>query len=548
MRLTARPPLDVSAEADLWFSQWVRIRGADGIVLLPAVRAHLQRQLADQLANPKDEQRKEWELIWDVIARVHASISPALLVEERVAWLVIRNGVDAITDVDEELRPALRALVVERREGVARWFERAWERLPKVAREASTTAWQLAQVFNNHTSGLPLPVSKVPSGLAAAHLAEITDALKDIRLGVRRDGPNLQVGDDVTGIGAVAILVPNTDPRLLELRSVGGADRAYETIAIHTDERAHIEVGRDTVLIRNARGFIYEIMPSTGPERSKADVSVIPYDPTQVALSHPGRADDFFMHGPTRTEAALCAEMSRLAYVNEIGLLEAYLTRGDFTLVEAIGHNQPGTQIFIATSSDAARPITVVAFRGAEPEDSADWLTDLRVNKVRWEGAGKVHQGFHNALPNMSSFAGSIPKSTRVLLTGHSLGAALATLAAVLYRPDSLYTFGSPRVGDQVFADKMRNIDHTRYANCCDQVPTLPPRQRGYVHVGRLYYIDRHGKIVFSPSQEVIDEDQRQAGKEYSRKYVLRRNTVITRRLADHAPINYLSAVMGLRS
>jgi hypothetical protein len=46
----------------------------------------------------------------------------------------------------------------------------------------------------------------------------------------------------------------------------------------------------------------------------------------------------------------------------------------------------------------------------------------------------------------------------------------------------------------------------------------------------------------------VLDQDQRQARITYAFKYAWHRSMVTVRGLADHAPINYLSALMGLRS
>ncbi|MBI3229487.1 MAG: hypothetical protein HYZ45_04655 [Burkholderiales bacterium] len=53
----------------------------------------------------------------------------------------------------------------------------------------------------------------------------------------------------------------------------------------------------------------------------------MPYDSSRASLFHPGDADDFFGFGALPSEAALCAEMARLAYVKEIERLKAYLQR-----------------------------------------------------------------------------------------------------------------------------------------------------------------------------------------------------------------------------
>ena len=276
----------------------------------------------------------------------------------------------------------------------------------------------------------------------------------------------------------------------------------------------------------------------------------IPYDPSYESVFHPGLAKDFFQHGPMRSAAALCAEMSRLAYVRDDSkdepVLKAYLELAKYTLVQTID-NDLGTYAFLAISRENDHPTVVIAFRGTEINDSRDLLTNLRLYKVPWEGGGRVHAGFRRALPDMNALARLISDHARLLLTGHSLGGALATLAAARLRRGSLYTFGSPRVGNQEFVASMRHIHHARYVGCCDSVTNLPP-PIGYAHAGKHYYIDRHGNIVPSPPKKAIVKDRLQASLAYISTYAVRRDTVPFRQMADHAPINYLSAAMGLRS
>jgi hypothetical protein len=74
-----------------------------------------------------------------------------------------------------------------------------------------------------------------------------------------------------------------------------------------------------------------------------------------------------------------------------------------------------------------------------------------------------------------------------VWLSGHSLGGALATLAAAHIGQDAvqgLYTYGCPRVGDAAFAGKLPARSHYRFVHRDDWVPTVPPEFLGYVHAG----------------------------------------------------------------
>ncbi|MEO0987058.1 MAG: lipase family protein [Cyanobacteria bacterium J06639_14] len=68
-----------------------------------------------------------------------------------------------------------------------------------------------------------------------------------------------------------------------------------------------------------------------------------------------------------------------------------------------------------------------------------------------------------------------------VFVTGHSLGAALATIAVRQIRTlkefqqPQLYTFASPRVGNTNFANSLRDLDHCyRVANTADIVTAIP--------------------------------------------------------------------------
>lgn len=89
----------------------------------------------------------------------------------------------------------------------------------------------------------------------------------------------------------------------------------------------------------------------------KPTMSKIPYDRKLASFLHPGEANDFFAHGPILSEAALCAEMSRLAYVTDKARLKTYLNyasyrNASFTLVETIGYDRRGMQAFVAKSND----------------------------------------------------------------------------------------------------------------------------------------------------------------------------------------------------
>jgi hypothetical protein len=114
-----------------------------------------------------------------------------------------------------------------------------------------------------------------------------------------------------------------------------------------------------------------------------------------------------------------------------------------------------------------------------------------------------------------------------------------------LYTPDALYTFGSPRVGDQAFVNTVKTIGTLRrYVDCCDIVTRIPPEPLFYEHVGSPLYIDCRGDLIEAPSADVILTDRVSAVADYLRRYAWRTGTVAVRDLADHAPINYVWALV----
>jgi triacylglycerol lipase len=159
------------------------------------------------------------------------------------------------------------------------------------------------------------------------------------------------------------------------------------------------------------------------------------------------------------------------------------------------------TQAFIVENEKAM----ILAFRGTQSPQ--DWMTDADVQLVNGP-AGKVHDGFQcglNAIWRyLWNFLDIRRGKRRLWITGHSLGGALATLATAklrlekAYPVDGLYTFGSPRVGDENFAIAFDHNFHDqtfRFVNNNDIVPRVPFRLMNYRHVGIFRYFTPRGKL-----------------------------------------------------
>eukprot|EP00873_Tetraselmis_striata_P034019 jgi/Tetstr1/454283/TSEL_041202.t1 len=112
---------------------------------------------------------------------------------------------------------------------------------------------------------------------------------------------------------------------------------------------------------------------------------------------------------------------------------------------------------------------TVVAFPGSAKVE--DYILDAKVTDGRWTGPDKetyfLHRGFSEGHAEIRTALREATAGTlRITFTGHSLGAALATVAALdikMLRPEvtvTCVTFGSPQVGDDAFVEKFnRKVD-----------------------------------------------------------------------------------------
>ena len=109
----------------------------------------------------------------------------------------------------------------------------------------------------------------------------------------------------------------------------------------------------------------------------------------------------------------------------------------------------------------------VLAFRGTEPSELSDLLADLNAIPRGAMTHGLVHSGFRNECDKLwmdvlaeIEHNNQLKVKKDVYFTGHSLGAAMATISATRYKPEELFTFGSPRVGGAKF---IKNITCKHY-------------------------------------------------------------------------------------
>lgn len=193
-----------------------------------------------------------------------------------------------------------------------------------------------------------------------------------------------------------------------------------------------------------------------------------------------------------------CAEMAKLA---EIAYLDGKEAKKQFKEMGFPNHkfwDIDGAQVHAIWT----KGIYVLAFRGTEPDELSDVLADLNAFPSKGVSGGWVHLGFQGEVDKVwdeiKAHKESHTDSCFFYITGHSLGGAMATLAAsrfnLIDKVDCLFTYGSPRVGTRSFVKSCKFL-HYRHKNNNDIVTTVPLFLMGYKHHGILRYINFYGNV-----------------------------------------------------
>ncbi|KAI3500449.1 hypothetical protein L1887_36270 [Cichorium endivia] len=248
--------------------------------------------------------------------------------------------------------------------------------------------------------------------------------------------------------------------------------------------------------------------------------------------------DNRIKHEDPRYSSALAIMAAKSAYENEAYIKE---TVEKHWKMEFLGffdcwndyEEDYTTQVFMWSDNTGDDELIGVSFRGTSPFNAKDWSSDVDLSWYHLPGIGKVHAGFLKALGLQKSQGW--PKdiqaddqkpyayyeirkklkerleknpNAKILVTGHSLGAALAIVfpavlahheeTDLLSKIEGLYTFGQPRVGDQNFGEYMKKVLLThgsryhRFVYCNDLVPRVPFDNSDllFKHFGDCHYYD----------------------------------------------------------
>lgn len=160
----------------------------------------------------------------------------------------------------------------------------------------------------------------------------------------------------------------------------------------------------------------------------------------------------------------------------------------------------------------------IIVFRGTQR--TSEWLRNVLafqfdyLDQASAQSYGKIHSGFADVYKEIAEptieIAQQLNPSLPCYITGHSLGSALAVIAALdialkipsLKAQIRLYTYAGPRVGDPVFAKTHNRLipNSYRIVNLADSIPLTPPtifRNDIYVDVGQVWsFLTYHGDVL----------------------------------------------------
>ena len=165
---------------------------------------------------------------------------------------------------------------------------------------------------------------------------------------------------------------------------------------------------------------------------------------------------------------------------------------------------------FVLTSKTG----NIIIFRGTQRTN--EWIGDVLLFQKGYEGFAnsKIHSGFARIYKGLADqtreIASKLNPSVPCYISGHSLGSALATLAAIdlaqkvpkLKDQIRLYTYAGPRVGNPDFARMHSQLvpNSYRIVNLADSIPLSPPtifRKDVYVHVGQAWsFLTQYGDVL----------------------------------------------------
>jgi len=243
----------------------------------------------------------------------------------------------------------------------------------------------------------------------------------------------------------------------------------------------------------------------------------------------PCKKEGFFYWRTTPLYASGTFSLQSAIFMAQLSNLAYYAGTPNQNIIQSFMNSKglkfnPADNIFTYLNTDTAfiwatdtqNKSLYISFRGTVLNED-NLKTDLYQTLVPFQPTSNlnvsVSYGFNQAWLGIRSDVFKLISSIQpdnIFLTGHSLGAALATLCAfdmkyhehqIIYNT-VIYTFGSPRVGDIAFATNYNKMvsGSNRVQNIYDPVPRFPTEYQGYLHVNDEVLIDKNMCEINAPA------------------------------------------------
>ena len=175
----------------------------------------------------------------------------------------------------------------------------------------------------------------------------------------------------------------------------------------------------------------------------------------------------------------------------------------NYTLLKTVNDTTGNMFLGLWTTFESNAVQLYIVYRGTQT--SAEWSRDLETEQVPWppsESQSLVHKGFLSVYLETQTVISEVVESlhpAQVFVTGHSLGAAVATLTGLGLQQNNVipklvtYAFASPRVGNVAFADFVNTQTSLfRISNQADLVNDIPLAVMLNFNKPHLPYIYQH--------------------------------------------------------
>lgn len=205
------------------------------------------------------------------------------------------------------------------------------------------------------------------------------------------------------------------------------------------------------------------------------------------------------------------SQLSRLAYKRDIRIVEE-LFKENYNTEDIKVINISNLKCFIAIRDDK----TYISFRGSD--NLKNWLNNFNIGKGI-VAQGNIHNGF--LMASKTLYNEILPfikqkRHNRIYLTGHSLGASLASLVSNYLYEDfydvrEVLLIECPNISDKRYIKNTENykINRVMIKNNIDIVTYMPPFWMDYRNYKcDMIYFNRDGDLVENPSYFTVKLDK----------------------------------------